>query len=94
VREERLYNPRLARGIGEQDFIGFMKNLGLAHPKQIDIAVPANLKCGRPAAESPSCTDPSWAPLTYTYAGVWEIHPQWLEEHITDVQIVDVREGR
>ena len=33
------------------------------------------------------------APLTFTYAGVWEINPQWLEEHAADVQIVDVRES-
>ena len=31
------------------DFAGYMKNLGLPHPKQIDVAVPANLKCGQPA---------------------------------------------
>ncbi len=93
VREERLYNPRLARGVAEQDFVGYMKNLGLAHPKQIDIAVPANLMCGRPAAEASSDVEPSWAPLTYTYAGVWEVHPQWLEEHAGEVQIVDVRES-
>jgi rhodanese-related sulfurtransferase len=36
---------------------------------------------------------PTWAPLTFTYAGVWEINPQWLEEHATEVQIVDVREN-
>ena len=93
VSEEKLYNPRLARGIGELDFVGYMENLGLAHPKQIDIAVPANLKCGRPAAESPSGAEPDWAPLTYTYAGIWEVHPQWLEEHAAEVQILDVREN-
>jgi sulfur dioxygenase len=92
VREERLYNPRLARGVAERDFIGYMKNMGLAHPKQIDVAVPANLKCGRPTAEGSPNSDPGWAPLTYTYAGVWEVSPQWLEEHLAEVQIVDVRE--
>jgi rhodanese-related sulfurtransferase len=30
--------------------------------------------------------------LPYTFAGIWEIHPQWLEEHLQSVQIVDVRE--
>lgn len=92
VREERLYNPRLARGIAERDFVGYMKNMGLGHPKQIDIAVPANLHCGRPTAETSIGEDQDWAPLTYTYAGVWEANPQWLEEHVRDVQIVDVRE--
>ncbi|MBI1214174.1 MAG: MBL fold metallo-hydrolase [Alphaproteobacteria bacterium] len=92
VHEELLYNPRLARGVAERDFVGYMKNMGLGHPKQIDIAVPANLRCGEPAADGPTGTEPTWAPLTYTYAGVWEASPQWLEEHLSDVQVVDVRE--
>ena len=90
VGEEKLYNPRLAESIGENDFVGYMTNLGLAHPKQMDVAVPANLKCGRP--EKTSALDPDWAPLTYTFAGIWEVQPHWLEEHLREVQIVDVRE--
>ena len=94
VGEEKLYNPRLAESIGEGDFVGYMNNLGLAHPKQMELAVPANLKCGRP--EKPgaleSLIDPDWAPLTYTFAGIWEVQPHWLEEHLREVQIVDVRE--
>jgi glyoxylase-like metal-dependent hydrolase (beta-lactamase superfamily II)/rhodanese-related sulfurtransferase len=90
VGEEKLYNPRLAESIGEGDFIGYMSHLGLPHPKQMDVAVPANLKCGQPAKLDTS--DPDWAPLTYTFAGIWEVQPHWLEEHLRDVQIVDVRE--
>jgi glyoxylase-like metal-dependent hydrolase (beta-lactamase superfamily II)/rhodanese-related sulfurtransferase len=90
VGEEKLYNPRLAESIGEGDFVGYMTHLGLPHPKQIDIAVPANLKCGRPAQTATA--DPDWATLTYTFAGIWEVQPHWLEEHLRDVQIVDVRE--
>jgi sulfur dioxygenase len=90
VGEEKLYNPRLAESIGEGDFVGYMEHLGLAHPKQMAIAVPANLKCGKP--EKISNLDPDWAPLTYTFAGIWEIQPHWLEEHGREVQIVDVRE--
>src|SRR4029078_12283937 len=93
VREERLYNPRLARGVAERDFIGFMKNLGLAHPKQIDIAVPANLKCGRPAGGDSAAAQAQWAPLTFTYAGIWEAPAQWLQEHAAGNQIVRVRES-
>ena len=92
VGEEKLYNPRLAESIGEQDFVGYMTNLGLPHPKQMDIAVPANLKCGRPQKAGALVTDPDWAPLTYTFAGIWEVQPNWLEEHLREVQIVDVRE--
>jgi sulfur dioxygenase len=90
VGEEKLYNPRLAESIGEGDFVGYMEHLGLAHPKQMDLAVPANMKCGRP--EKTSNLDPEWAPLTYTFAGIWEVQPHWLEENLRAVQIVDVRE--
>jgi sulfur dioxygenase len=93
VREERLFNPRLGGEIGESDFVGYMKNLRLAHPKQIDVAVPANLKCGRPEGERAAAADPGWAPLRYTFAGIWEIDPHTLEEHANSVQILDVREA-
>jgi glyoxylase-like metal-dependent hydrolase (beta-lactamase superfamily II)/rhodanese-related sulfurtransferase len=90
VGEEKKYNPRLAESVGEGDFAGYMDNLGLAHPKQMDIAVPANLKCGKP--EKITSLDPTWAPLTYTFAGIWEVQPHWLEEHLREVQVIDVRE--
>src|SRR5882724_1716836 len=92
VAEERRFNPRLGGEIGETDFAGYMRNLGLPHPKQIDVAVPANLKCGQPKDGDVSLTAPTWAPLTYTFAGIWEIHPQALEEVAGKVQILDVRE--
>ena len=90
VGEEKLYNPRLAESVGEGDFVGYMNHLGLPHPKQMDIAVPANMKCGKPQKAAPA--DPDWAPLTYTFGGIWEVQPHWLEEHLREVQIVDVRE--
>ena len=37
--------------------------------------------------------EPAWAPLTFTFAGIWEIYPQALEEIAAAVQIVDVREA-
>ncbi len=93
VAEERQYNPRLGGEIGEQDFAGHMRNLALPHPMKLDIAVPANLFCGKPAGDAHLTTEPDWAPLTYTYAGIWEVHAQWLEEHVSAVQLVDVREA-
>jgi len=92
VAEERQFNPRLGGALSESDFAGYMNNLGLAHPKQIEIAVPANLKCGRPEDTQLLDSEPDWAPLNYTFAGIWEIQPQWAEEHLKDVQILDVRE--
>lgn len=50
VWEEKKYNPRLNLSVNEAAFIETMANLKLANPKQIDIAVPANLKCGKKAA--------------------------------------------
>ena len=92
VGEEKLYNPRLGGQILREDFVGYMHHLGLTHPKQMDIAVPANLRCGRPQGEAPSIAGQDWAPLTYTFAGIWEVQPQWLEEHRREVQVLDVRE--
>lgn len=92
VGEERRFNPRLGGDIGLRDFCGYMENLGLPHPRQIDIAVPANLRCGRPEGGALLGLTDDWAPLTYTFAGVSEIAPQWLEEHGSEVQLIDVRE--
>src|SRR5262249_35491896 len=96
VAEERRYNPRLGGDIGLGDFAGYMNNLRLSPPKLLDVAVPANLRCGRPESaegEGPDPgADPSWAPLRYSFAGVWEIDPHGLEEHAAAVQILDVRE--
>jgi rhodanese-related sulfurtransferase len=27
-----------------------------------------------------------------TFAGIWEVDPHWVEEHLRDVQVIDVRE--
>ncbi|MEM7467944.1 MAG: MBL fold metallo-hydrolase [Pseudomonadota bacterium] len=93
VAEEKQFNPRFGGAISEDDFVGYMDHLGLPHPKQIDIAVPANLKCGRPDQDPQNANTTDWAPLKYTFAGVEEIDCQWCDEHLADVQIVDVREG-
>ncbi|MBS0517422.1 MAG: MBL fold metallo-hydrolase [Proteobacteria bacterium] len=93
VGEEKKYNPRLGGEIGEADFAGYMKNLDLPHPKKIDEAVPANLRCGQPvAADAAPAAEPSWAPLRFTFSGVWEVEPHWLEENLGKVRVIDVRE--
>jgi sulfur dioxygenase len=91
VAEEQRYNPRLGVDVAVEDFVGHMNHLGLPHPRQMDVAVPANLRCGRPQ-DGGGLQEPDWAPLSYTFAGIWEVQPQWLEEHLQDVQVVDVRE--
>ncbi|MBX3498458.1 MAG: MBL fold metallo-hydrolase [Alphaproteobacteria bacterium] len=92
VREESRYNPRLGGDVAIGDFAGHMANLNLPHPKQLDVAVPANLKCGRPDNEAQALADPDWAPLRYTFGGIWEIQSHVLEEHLDKVQVLDVRE--
>lgn len=46
IGEEKQHNPRLGNGKTLEEFSEIMDNLNLAHPKKIDVAVPANMKCG------------------------------------------------
>ncbi len=92
VAEERRYNPRIAESIGEEDFVGQMRNLNLPHPRLLEVAVPANLRVGRPdGGLQPGVPRPDWAPLRFTLAGFWEIVPAELADLTRPVQIVDVR---
>ena len=99
VAEEAKYNPRLGGDVLPEDFVGYMNNLGLPHPRLMDQAVPANLRCGQPdgaAAAAPQ--EPGWAPLTYTFGGLWEIEPATLLERLAPgsgpaIQLIDVRES-
>ncbi len=88
IGEEKRLNPRIGGGAREEDFVGTMKNLALPHPKQIDVALPANLRAGEPEAPLPS---DAWAPLVTTYAGLTEIEPEWVAQHRSELQLVDVR---
>ena len=90
VIEEKRFNPRIGGDAKEEDFVGYMENLGLPHPKLIDIAVPANMKGGRPDEDAmPGEVD--WGPVTMTFAGIPEIAPDWVARHIDDLFILDVR---
>lgn len=46
IWEERHFNPRLA-GKSAEEYAEIMRNLHLPDPKLMDVAVPANLACGR-----------------------------------------------
>ncbi len=46
IAEEKRFNPRLGEGKTEEEFRSIMESLNLPKPKRIDIAVPANMKCG------------------------------------------------
>lgn len=45
IGEEKRHNPRIA-GKTEEQFVEIMDNLALPRPKKIDVAVPANRRCG------------------------------------------------
>lgn len=47
VEWEKQFNPRVATHITLAEFSKIMSELKLAHPKKIDVAVPANLNCGQ-----------------------------------------------
>lgn len=48
---EKETNPRLGASKTKEEFIGIMDNLNLSYPKKIDVAVPANMRCGVPDVE-------------------------------------------
>ncbi len=90
IREERLFNPRIGGDAREEDFVGYMQNLALPHPKQLDVALPANMRAGAPEdGKIPAVA--TWAPLVTTYGGVREIKAEWVAAHRKSVQILDVR---
>ena len=92
VGEERAHNPRIGGQSDERDFVGFMENLNLPHPRQIAVAVPANLRSGKPDdADAPKPAD--WGPVRQTYAGLLEIDPEWVAEHLGAVHVLDVRQS-
>lgn len=48
IGEERRHNPRLQVRSAEE-YVALMQSLKLPHPRLMDVAVPANLACGRAA---------------------------------------------
>lgn len=45
IEEEKAHNPRL-QVRSEREYVALMRALKLDDPKQMDVAVPANLACG------------------------------------------------
>lgn len=95
VEEELRLNPRLGEARSSDDFVEIMNNLKLAHPRKMDVAVPANLRGGL-AADSPAADAPpidyGWGPIEKSPGGVPEITSPELSKRLTDVVLVDVRE--
>jgi len=53
VAEEKAFNARLGGEADERDFVGYMENLRLPHPRRLAEALPANLRSGRPRDGAP-----------------------------------------
>lgn len=90
IGEERRFNPRIGGNAREEDFVGYMTNLALPHPKLMEVAVPANLRAGQPA-DGLAPQTPSWGPVIVSYAGLPEIAPEWVAENRRAVHVLDVR---
>jgi rhodanese-related sulfurtransferase len=90
VGEDKRFNPRIGGGANETDFIGYMENMRLPHPRRLDEAVPANLRAGRPEdGRVPQV--PDWAPVVITYSGILEVCPEWVATHLNQLAVLDVR---
>ena len=94
VAEEKAHNRRLGGGKTEAEFVAIMSQLKLPNPKKIDIAVPANLKCGIPPAErvdgTTEAVERGWAPIVRR-EGIPEVTAGWTAEHREEFRLVDVR---
>lgn len=91
IQEEKRFNTRIGGDATEKDFVGYMKNLGLPHPKKIAIALPANMRSGMPEDGVYPETAP-WGPVEETYDGILQISSDWVESHPDCVTVLDVRE--
>jgi glyoxylase-like metal-dependent hydrolase (beta-lactamase superfamily II)/rhodanese-related sulfurtransferase len=95
VAEEKRFNPRLGDAKSVEQFVELMGRLGLAYPKRIDEAVPANMASGitepEPASPSSLAID-GWAPVKRTASGVPVVEATWLAANCDAVRLVDVRE--
>src|SRR6185436_7397675 len=92
VDEERRLNPRLGGGISEAAFVEMMRGLHLAYPRQIDRALPRNLRCGFDPISLAPVTVRDWPPIERSPSGIPELAPEWVRTNIERVTLVDVRE--
>jgi len=92
IGEEKRHNPRLGAGKPEEAFVEIMSNLGLPYPKKIDVALPANLRCGSTSVSAGAPISTNWAPVEISAGGIPEVSPVWVNQHRTQARLVDVRE--
>jgi glyoxylase-like metal-dependent hydrolase (beta-lactamase superfamily II) len=61
VAEEKRWNPRLGERKSQDEFVRIMRELKLAYPKKMDVAVPANLESGLLELPAPGTAEPTVA---------------------------------
>jgi glyoxylase-like metal-dependent hydrolase (beta-lactamase superfamily II)/rhodanese-related sulfurtransferase len=93
VAEEKRLNPRLGQQNTEDDFVRIMGDLKLAHPKKIDVAVPANLNLGRFGDEAVDAgPEAPWAPVRRSAVGAPHVDPDWVAATLGKFRVIDVRQ--
>jgi sulfur dioxygenase len=88
VAEEKAFNARLGGAATERDFVGHMENMKLPHPHKIAEALPGNMRSGKPREQAAAS---GWGPLSRSYAGLPELPPSWVAEHLGELTLLDVR---
>lgn len=88
IGEEKRLNPRLGGGRTEQEFVEIMKSLDLPRPKLIDVAVPANQRCGLERRASNDDLDG----VSRSPDGVPEVGVEWFRDQGGRLRLVDVRQ--
>ena len=94
ISEEKAFNPRLGGGKSEDEFAAIMDGLKLAYPRKIDVALPANLKCG--LTDDTQLPEPELIdtiPIERNAGGAPAVSPFWVAEHLADIKLIDVREA-
>lgn len=95
VGEEKQHNPRLGKGKSVDEFAAIMNALQLPPPKQLDVAVPANMRGGVPRDvphDALPPEEPRWAPVEVSKGDVPEVAVEWVGAHPEAAHLVDVRE--
>ncbi len=93
VREERAHNPRLGGGKTVEEFVEIMDNLGLAPPKNLAEALPANQNCGLPIRGAVPGRPQAWSSVVRNDDGVPEVDVRWAFAHLDTLRVVDVRDA-
>lgn len=95
IREEKNYNPRLGGGRTEEQFVAIMNALKLAYPRKMDLAVPANQRCGLLDEEELERPDgPVNTPrlaMERTPTGAPSVPVIWVANREPTVRLVDIR---